>query len=234
MNANCSKYAANKTIQKLCSSNSSKEIDLTLNHLSMSEHQDDDDQRHIQNVTTSSVLHTTSHHHPHQTTILPQTDFAFNVLPPNKSESERQLRQLIDECVEETERLEIGLASLEKCLAKMKENQEKIEAMKKENRGNKGSGVGGNGKGESAEANQVANVKAKIKKIEKEIQTLKKKEAQREKEEMALKKRWEELRGEEDNVENCIKEDEGAERERAELEDKIKMIEALTSWPIQS
>ena len=37
MNANCSKYAANKTIQKLCSSNSSKEIDLTLNHLSMSE-----------------------------------------------------------------------------------------------------------------------------------------------------------------------------------------------------
>ena len=37
MNANCSKYAVNKTIQKLCSSNSSKEIDLTLNHLSMME-----------------------------------------------------------------------------------------------------------------------------------------------------------------------------------------------------
>ena len=37
MNANCGKYAANKTIQKLCSSNSSKDIDLTLNHLSVSE-----------------------------------------------------------------------------------------------------------------------------------------------------------------------------------------------------
>ena len=37
MNVNCSKYAANKTIQKLCSSNSSRDIDLTLNHLSMSE-----------------------------------------------------------------------------------------------------------------------------------------------------------------------------------------------------
>ena len=37
MNANCSKFAADKTIQKICSSGSSKDIDLTLNHLSMSE-----------------------------------------------------------------------------------------------------------------------------------------------------------------------------------------------------
>ena len=37
MNANCSKFAADKTIQKICSSSSSKDIDVTLNQLSMSE-----------------------------------------------------------------------------------------------------------------------------------------------------------------------------------------------------
>ena len=51
------------------------------------------------------MLHTTAHHH---TTINPATDFAFNVLPPNKSESERELRRLIDECVEEKEQVEAG------------------------------------------------------------------------------------------------------------------------------
>ena len=113
---------------------------------------------------------------------------------------------------------------MDQCLVKMKENQEKIDAAKKESRK-------GGGKGDSSEG-EVAATKAKIKKIEKEIQTLKKKEAQREKDVAALRKKWEDLHWEEENEENSMREDEGAEARKEHLETRLKMIETLTSWPL--
>ena len=119
-----------------------------------------------------------------------------------------------------------GIAALDKCLVKMKENQEKIDAAKKESRK-------GGGKGETSDS-EMTSTKAKIKKLEKEIQTLKKKEAQREKDEAVLKKKWEDLHWEKENEENSMREDDGAEAKKEHLEARLKMIETLTSWPINS
>ena len=66
---------------------------------------DDYDLRQMQNVTTGSMLHTTGGHH--QTT-LHQKDFALNALPPMKSQAERTLRLLLDDCVGEKEQVEAG------------------------------------------------------------------------------------------------------------------------------
>jgi len=218
MNANCSKFAADKTIQKICSSGSSKDIDVTLNHLSMSEGPEDDDPRNM----TASMLHTTGT--PHQTMMQPQSEFSLKFLPPSRSESERELRQLIDQCVEEKEQVETALSTLEKCLVKIKENQEKIESMKKEER--KG------GKGEKGDGESAA-VKAKIKKFEKEIQALKKKEKEREKEEIVLRKKMKEFEGEEDNKENTMREEDGERRTKEQLENRLEIVEELTAWPFK-
>jgi len=227
MNANCSKFAADKTIQKICSSSSSKDIDVTLNQLSMSESPEEDDMRNV----TTSMLHTTTTPHkamlhaaatPLKPLAQPQSEFNLQFLPPLRSESERDLRRLIDECVEEKERVETALAALDKCLAKIQENQETIEAMKK-----------GERKGEKGDGDSAA-VKAKIKKIEKEIQALRKKEKEREKEEAALKKKLLEFQGEEeDNKENCLREEEILRKTTEHFESRLEIIEALTSWPVQ-
>ena len=70
----------------------------------------------MRNVTTS-MLHTTTTPHkamlhaaatPLKPLAQPQSEFNLQFLPPLRSESERDLRRLIDECVEEKERVETG------------------------------------------------------------------------------------------------------------------------------
>ena len=109
----------------------------------------------------------------------------------------------------------------------MKTNQEKIDDMKKE-----GARAGGEG-GSSAEG-AAGDLKAKIKKFEREIQTLKKKEKEREKEEARLRTKLEELQWEEDNAENSLKEDDGVEKRKDLLEGRLEVIKALSAWPVPS
>lgn len=219
MNANCSKFAMAKTIQKISSSSSSKEIDLTLNHLSMSENMENEDPRNM----TTSMLHMTTTTTPRKSMLQPQAEFALKFLPPMRSESENELRQLIDQCVEEKNKVETALATLDGCLAKIKENQEKIESLKKE--GAKNAGKGFKAEGESAA------IKSKIKKIEKEILVLKQKEKECDREEAALRKKLTEFERrpssswENDNTANEMRES-GTTKDQ--LESRLQIIEALS------
>ena len=84
-----------------------RHIDLDLFTRSFIKGPEDDDPRNM----TASMLHTTGT--PHQTMMQPQSEFSLKFLPPSRSESERELRQLIDQCVEEKEQVETGeLSSL--------------------------------------------------------------------------------------------------------------------------
>merc|ERR1739838_1110223 len=151
-----------------------------------------------------------------------------------KSQAEHTLRLLLDDCVEEKEQVEAGLATLEKYLAKMKANQEKIDEMKKDGRKAGGGGTGGGNSSNSSSSSAEGELKAQIKKFEREIQTLLKAEAEREKEEARLRRKLEELQWEEDNAENSLKEDDGVEKRKDLLEARLQVIKALSAWPISS
>jgi len=215
VNSQCSKFAAYKTVQKICSSNSSKEIDLTLNHLSMAEPEEDDRRR------PSSRLSTTLH----STTLGPAAqqvgDFSLAVLPPGKSEAEANLRQLIAECAEEKNKFTKVMETLESLLEKMKKNDEIIEAMDKED------------KRTAKEEDDMKHVKNKIRKMEKEIQNLKKKEREWAKEEAGLRKRLEETRNCDQAMEEAWGPEDGEEEEQR-LKEKLNVIEALTAWPVDN
>lgn len=216
INSNCAKYAAAKTCEKLYTSKNSRDIDLTVNHLT-SEAPEDDDHRNLTNITTSRISTSSTGLSMLQAAT---PEFALSALPPGKTEAEQKLVQLIDECAEEKKEVEAQLEILQGLLQKMKDNDQTLRNLDAELKASQ--------KGKET----VENVQEQVEKLKTEIKKLKIKEKEVEEEEKELKAKLEDGQREAESLETSSQGEVATNKQTERMQERLAVIETLTSWPV--